>query len=282
MPTYHKIYVDSRRRISGHSADFVYQLAWPIDVPQSRVFVDSVQIPNVFKPITDFNRHVYLEETTAAGVSTKRKVALQPGFYDANELATALKDALNAATTLDALSYTASFNATKGNLTINNSTPNALFVIWPEERLEKSGLWNPLGLSAIPPYVDGDNCYQTIGFHGPGVIGEGAGLTGSVAVGNGHVSLVPYHSLFLHSTLGDGGDSIGPNFETTIIKRIPLTSQPGQMQHDLMAQPLDYIRVSDSNIRTMEFRLTDFRGNTVDMSHQNISFSLTFVPEAEF
>ena len=66
MSGYTRIYVDSRRRISGTSSDFIYQLAWPIDVPQSRVFVDSVQIPNTFPAIPTANRHVYLEETTAA------------------------------------------------------------------------------------------------------------------------------------------------------------------------------------------------------------------------
>ena len=71
-----KLYVDSRKRVSGTHSDFDYQLPNPIQVPKSRCFVDSVHLANVFPTITSHSRFIYLEEISTANVSTKRKVGL--------------------------------------------------------------------------------------------------------------------------------------------------------------------------------------------------------------
>ena len=118
----HKIYVDSRKRVSGTHSNFDYQLPNPIQVPKSRCFVDSVHIANVFPSITSHSRFIYLEETSTSNVTTKRKVALTVGAYDGNTLATEVALQLNSGTTLTAGSYSCTFSSGTGKLTISNTT----------------------------------------------------------------------------------------------------------------------------------------------------------------
>ena len=51
-----KLYIDSRKRVSGSHSDFDYQLPNPIQVPKSRCFVDSVHLANVFPTIASHSR----------------------------------------------------------------------------------------------------------------------------------------------------------------------------------------------------------------------------------
>ena len=119
----HHIYVDSRKRVSGSHADFDYQLPNPIQVPKSRCFVDSVHIANIFPTIHSANRFIYIEEVSTANVSTKRKVGLTAGqTFDGTTLATEVSTQLNTGTTLTASSFSCSFTASTGKLTISNTT----------------------------------------------------------------------------------------------------------------------------------------------------------------
>ena len=63
---------------------------------------------------------------------------------------------------------------------------------------------------------------------------------------------------------------------------IVLDQAPGSMIHDFHSLPYDYVSVQPSQIRTLHFRMADYRGRTVDMLHTGLSFSLLFVPEDEF
>ena len=48
----HKLYIDSRRRVSGSHSEFDYQLPNPIQLTkQSRCFVDAVHLANIFPTI---------------------------------------------------------------------------------------------------------------------------------------------------------------------------------------------------------------------------------------
>ena len=96
-----KLYIDSRKRVSGSHGDFDHQLPNPIQVPKSRCFVDSVHFANVFPTITSHNRFIYIQEISTANVSTKRKVGLNAGQnHDGTTLATEVALQLNTGTTL--------------------------------------------------------------------------------------------------------------------------------------------------------------------------------------
>ena len=275
----HKLYIDSRKRVSGSHSDFDFQLPRPIQVPKSRCFVDACHLANVFPTITSHNRFIYIEEVSTTNVSTKRKVGLTMGGYDGTTLASEVALQLNTGTTLAANSYACTFSSGTGKLTISNTTASpADFSIWTADYL-KHGLWNPINLGSIPDYIEGDDCYDVIGFAGPSLI---TGNATTPITGEGHINVMPYHSLFLHSDLGLQGDCIGPDNSQSIIRKIVLDQPPGSMVNDFHSLPYDYVSVQPSQIRNLHFRLADYRGRTVDMLHTVLSFSLLFVPEDEF
>jgi len=126
-------------------------------------------------------------------------------------------------------------------------------------------------------YIKADHCYDVIGFAGTEAItGAQSSVTG------GHVSVQSYHTLFLHSNLGLQGDALGPDNSQSIIRKIVLDSGVGTMINDFHSLPFDYVTVQPTQIRSLHFRLADWRGRTVDLLHTGFSFSLLFVPEEEF
>ena len=265
----HKLYIDSRKRIRGTSSCFAYQLVRPIEVPASRVFVDSVSLPNSFPSVHAGNRSVYIEERVGNS-DFKRKVALTEGFYDGFSLAEEVQTRINSGTNL-AVPYTVTFEEKTGKLKISNT---GVFSVWPDEALAK-GQWDPRLGAGIPLYEQ-DSANEVLGYYGKDAI------QGTDAISNGHVSLMPYHSLFLHSDLGTQGDSMGPSGEQSIIRRVVLDQPPGAMIHDFHSLPHDFVSVPRGNIRTINFKITNYEGKEVDMSHMNISFSLIFLDAEEF
>ena len=132
---------------------------------------------------------------------------------------------------------------------------------------------------SIPAYTEGDDCYDVIGFASPYKI---TGNASTPITGEGHISVMPYHTLFLHSDLGLQGDALGPDSSSSIVRKIVLETGPGSQVNDFHSLPYDFVSVQPSQIRNLHFRLADYRGQTVDMLHTGLSFSLLFVPEDEF
>ena len=89
-----KIYVDSRRRIKGSTSNFTFQLSTPLDVPASRVWVDSVSLPNTFPSVHALNQFLYYKEYIGAATH-EIKVPLSVGFYSGPELATEVAFVMN-------------------------------------------------------------------------------------------------------------------------------------------------------------------------------------------
>ena len=186
---------------------------------------------------------------------------------------------LSTGTTLDANSYSCTFSSSTGKLTISNTTASpADFSIWTADYL-KHGLWNPLNLASIPAYIEGDDCYDVIGFASLRKI---TGNSTTPITGEGRISVMQYHTLFLHSDLGLQGDALGPDNSQSIVRKIVLETGPGTQVNDFHSLPYDFVSVQPSQIRNLHFRLADYRGRTVDMLHTGLSFSLLFVPEDEF
>ena len=275
----HKIFVHSSARVnSAHSthSDFSFQLAASLEVEKSRALIDQVHIANEFPSIYAGNKYVYIEENVN-NTSHKRKIALMEASYDGDSLATNLKLVLNTGTNMTAASYNVTFDPPTGKLTITTSDTSNTFFLWTAEYLEH-GLWNPLNLASIPSeYVKYDNAYDVLGFHSP------MKITGNLAtdvVGSAHINVVPFHTLYIHSSLGTQGDSVGPQGSSSVIRTICLDQPLGRYVHDRSVMPYDYISIEKGMLRQLDFRLTDWLGRTVPLNH-SWSFSILLIPEED-
>ena len=107
-------------------------------------------------------------------------------------------------------------------------------------------------------------------------------LSGSVStavVAPDVVNTLPYHQLFLRSSLGNGYDAIGPDGSSDIIRRITCQVPLNDVIIDQHSLPHDSVTVGSREISSLAFRLTDCFGKTVDTKGHHISFSIIFLED---
>ncbi len=132
-------------------------------------------------------------------------------------------------------------------------------------------------MAAPYSYIANDDAYDVLGLAGGSIL---TGNSTTPIVGTGHVNMLGYHTLFIHSELGLQGDSLTCTGETSVVRRVVLDRPQGSMVHDFHSLPFAYVRVPKSQIRQLHFRLSDWLGRTVELQN-SWSFSVFFVPEDE-
>jgi hypothetical protein len=156
-----------------------------------------------------------------------------------------------------------------GRLKVENSSTYQIFEIYPEAYLTK----NPymfLGVGTDPYSSD-----DVTGLSGDHIL-QGNLLTASM-----HVNVLRYHSLFITSDLGTHADSVGPRGQSSVARKIVIDQPAGGFVNDFHSLPFDYVALDKQSIAAIHFRLTDWRGRTVDMPAP-WSLSVIIVPESDF
>jgi hypothetical protein len=87
--------------------------------------------------------------------------------------------------------------------------------------------------------------------------------------------------LFITSDLGTHADSVGPIGQSTVCRKIVIDQPAGGFVNDFHSLPYDYVSLDQRNIAAIRFRLTDWKGRTVDMPAA-WSLSVIIVPESDF
>lgn len=275
-----KLYVDSRFRqeTGGSSTDseFSVELPHPIQV-KGRAYVDVVLVPNTFYVIrTGENDRLHVRENT----STYRICTIAEGHYNAMTLKDAVLTALNTGRSMTG-QYTVTYDTTTNKLLIGNLDATATFHVYPTAWLKaNASTWNTAAFAAGGPTIDANNLMEA-----GSVTGFATGtsiLSGSVATSvtaPDVVNALPYHQLFLRSSLGNGYDAIGPDGSSDIIRRITCQVPLNDMIVDQHSLPHDSVTVGDREINSLSFRLTDCFGKTVNTKGHHISFSVIFPEE---
>ncbi len=99
----------------------------------------------------------------------------------------------------------------------------------------------------------------------------------STALDTGHLDIRNYHSLYLHSSSLTNYHSHGPLGVKSIISKINVTSQFGDMitkSHSGLVH--DYVDCGSMTLRTLQFSLRDGNNREVDLRGGNLSFTLLF------
>ena len=275
-----KLYVDSRfRQETGGAAsdsEFSVELPHPIQV-KGRAYVDVCLIPNTFYTIrTSENDRLHVRENT----STYRICTIAEGQYNAMTLKDAVLTALNTGRSMTG-QYTVTYDTTTNKLVIGNLDAIATFHIYPTTWLKaNANTWNTNSFAAGGPTIDVNNLMDA-----GSVTGFATGtsiLSGSVSTSvtaPDVVNTLPYHQLFLRSSLGNGYDAIGPDGSSDIIRRITCQVPLNDMIVDQHSLPHDSVTVGDREVSSLSFRLTDCFGKTVDTKGHHISFSVIFLED---
>ena len=229
--------------------------------------------------ISSGNSCVYFEEvydnSQGDRVTRQRKITLAEKQYNISTLAAELQLRFNAGTFLPGSPYTWTFDADQGKLSVQvaGASANSVARLLPMEFLQ-----------ANPAYFTGFYG-ETVGyFDSADLI---IGLTQQIALAHTdtsptqlqHVSMNPYHILYLHCDqgMGSGEDSISVMGNSTVLRSIPVTSGYGSMLHDDSLNGHDYTLVYPGQMQTFKFRLADVYGRPVPLS---MPFSFSILLEA--
>ena len=90
------------------------------------------------------------------------------------------------------------------------------------------------------------------------------------------INLQPFNNIYIHSTNLGNYNTIGPNNERTIVKKVPVSSDFNHMIFDQVVLINDYNDCGSQTIKTLYFQLKSSRGDIIPLNGCNWSFSLIF------
>ncbi len=266
-----KLYCDSRKRVRNArgdtDSDFAIALPRPINV-SGKCWIDSFLCGNSFYTCRAGECDRFYIDELASPV--KRTCILAAGQYTVYQLRDALVTALNTNRLITgqyAVTYTPGINRLEISIT-NPTLPHDVFRVWPEELMQAdAAAW---GLT--PESLHSAN--YALGFFGVAHL-----LNGPVVTGLKAPDVQPYYQLFLRSNLGGASsESLGPNFESDIVRRIVVGNVPqNSIIHDVQSSTVDCIRINGiMEFSQFWFELIDFNGKVVNTHGMPISFSICF------
>ncbi len=242
------IYVDSRARTPGGSdSSFEIELRESLHLDDHGVRVDSIRFTNSFLT-TDLGRHVYYKDG-AGGLDV---FALPQQAYTGTSLAAALQTVTGRTTTYSDLTNTITQHVTAGQEWLSDA----------ELATYNSGF--PAGANASAPR----SINQVLG-------------DSRLNAGTGHrewyfVKMAPYDYLFLRSRRLTVENSHDPHGRHDVLATIPLTQGVGKVEEGKSPDGIYYRLSRDLTLRSVDFQLTDYLGNVVDLRGRPMSFKLCF------
>jgi len=258
-----KLYVDSRHG-RGPSNDFSINLPESLSFPKRTIArVSEAIIPNSWYTIDEANDGLYVVHEDNA-VPRIRKAYLEHQHYTATQLTTAIQTAL---VPLLGLNVVAHYDQSVNKIVITNPD---VFYIPSEEQLESLAVtgW-------IDPRLRSCN-YILENLTG----GQGVPLSSTQFMTtqwrSPGVDISRFHSVYIHSSLADN-QVINVNMQrTNILKRVSVSSAPGEKIFDSLSNSHDYSNVSEMNVRHITFSLRDREGNLINLQDQSWSLSIVF------
>jgi hypothetical protein len=100
------------------------------------------------------------------------------------------------------------------------------------------------------------------------------GNTSSPAKYYGH--LIPVGNIYMRSPNLSSFNTIGPDGESSIIKKIPVNAEQGQMITSYITSSTNFIPCNNLALKTIEIQLYDVNGNLIQPHGTNWSFSILF------
>jgi hypothetical protein len=201
-------------------------------------------------------------------------VTIGPGNWTIPELMSELQEKIRYATNVLingtwAVFFTVFYDPRTNSFTITTIPARQFKILTPEDiATQLNGAW-------IGPSYDVNN---------PGyfneVLGQLEGNSGWYTSTSPYISnalnLQPIRNVYIHSPNLGTYSTIGPRGESTIIKKVPVTSGYNEMIFNDVISPGDFLDCSRQTLKTLEFYIMDSRGRFVRLHGSDLSFSIVF------
>ena len=89
-----------------------------------------------------------------------------------------------------------------------------------------------------------------------------------------YINLQPIRNVYMRSPNISTFNTIGCNGESSIIKKVPVSSNSGDMIFSNVTSENDFLDCSRATWKTLEFHLIDVNANYINLHGSNVSFSL--------
>ena len=260
-----KIYVDGRFKTADSYSDakFKFELKESAQLPDKCVcFVDDLVIPHSWYNVEENSKYLYVRRyQDLSNTTTDHIIALEVQNHTFDSLKNALQASLDAA--FGSNVFTVTKNDRSGIITVTIEAQSDC-KIFTDAELQGNIIW--YGASYDPSNLMSAN--EVLGVLTPQI---------GVSVKTSLVDLRRYHNVYLSSPTLSSYSTLGPRGENNIIKKVPVTSDYGSMIFDSVVASHDWVNVSKILLKTLEFRLSDAYGRTIDFHGIPVSLSLIFM-----
>ena len=260
-----KTYVDNRFKTADSYSDaqFKFELKESVQLPDKCVcFVDDFVIPHSWYNVEENSKYLYVRRyQDLSNTTTDHIIALEVQNHTFDSLKNALQASLDAA--FGSNVFTVTKNDRSGIITVTIEAQSDC-KIFTDAELQGNIIW--YGASYDSSNLMSAN--EVLGVLTPQI---------GVSVKTSLVDLRRYHNVYLSSPTLSSYSTLGPRGENNIIKKVPVTSDYGSMIFDSVVASHDWVNVSKRLLKTLEFRLSDAYGRTIDFHGIPVSFSLIFM-----
>ena len=252
-----KIYVDSRyRTVSSNSdSDFSIQLNRNIYLPEHCVMhIENCVIPHSWYTIEkDINDKMYF--IMKGDTTTAFTITIPSANYTGAQLIAALN-------LLFINGLTASYDLNTNRITISSSSLTSFQVLTDHDLLRMFNISNPNSSNDVIT-----NRHTKINFRTSPWI-------------SGMINLQGFRSVYISSSTMCSYNTLGPQGEQNIIKKISTTADFGYLIVDHLVSDHDYLSCERMTLNTISFQIRDVKGNLIPFHDSPVSFTIVFTIQA--
>ena len=262
-----KIYIDSKfkRHDSVSNSNFKIELPYTLKMGDNTVFyVDDVCVPHTWHTVEEgVNDKIYIR-TILNGANTDYLLALTAQNYNGVQLRAELETQIQTLMFLgSALVPTVLFNSQTNEISLSIAGHNCK--ILTDTELKTITNWGGTSydinsLDSVNELFTNTAKVSTIG-------------TPSSPV-KFYLNLQPVRNIYMRSPNISSFSTIGCNGESSIIKKIPVSSNFGDMIFNNITSANDFLDCSKQTWKTLEFHLLDVNSKYINLHGSNVSFSL--------
>ena len=261
-----KIYIDSsfRRRDSVSASNFKIELPYTVKFNDNTIFyVDDVCIPHTWHTVeAGVNDKLYIR-TILNGANTDYVLTLTAQNYSGNQMKAELLAKLGSLMfNGSALVPIVDFNAQTQRISVSITGHECKIMT----DLELKNIINWGGTAYDKSDLESVNALLT-NFGSVSTVGTQATPV------QFYLNLQPVRNVYMRSPNISSFNTIGANGESSIIKKIPVSSHYGDMIFNNVTASNDFLDCSNQTWRTLEFHLLDVNSNYINLHGSNISFS---------
>lgn len=265
LPT-KKIYIDTRfkTKTSNSNSDFTIQLPKTVHLPKNTVFyIENFVCSNAFYAVeTGINDKFYCRI-----YNTYYIITITPSNYNGITFASELQTQLNAASVHF---FTVVFNINRNNITITPEAGLSFYVFTENDLLSYyNNTWTG-------PNYNSQATNSTNDILNNNLIETTKQYINTNPYTSGSLELLCFRNIYITSGNLSSFTTIGARGESSIIKKVPVSSSFGYLIIDSFTSNHDWLDCGNMTLSNLEFQLRDSKGKVIPLHGSHVSFSIVF------